>query len=195
MYVPQPPTELYGVVYRTYDCDAYTREFLASQGIDVADPEPSPPDMYTQNRAIREHLARAGSAPLTRRNKLAESALYRFLEFDGTVLTFEASWEGVPYRVRYFLADDTVAVSAAKRPDLETPALLLKRTKVPQNWRDVPKEFPSAYLERGDAEVRRYYAPVDLKVRCVFSWDFFLLGFGSFSRCGNSYSRFRSTPG
>lgn len=86
------------------------------------------------------------------------------------ILSFDASWNDDVFKLRYFLADDTIAVCEVRRPndgkDSERGCLLLKRTKVPKNWKELPANYPSVYLEKSDEEVREFYSPSDLKV-CI----------------------------
>ncbi|OXU28876.1 hypothetical protein TSAR_000406 [Trichomalopsis sarcophagae] len=158
---------IYGVVYRIYDCDAFTREFLTSQGIDVSHPEDVPPDPYLRNRFLQEQQSALNSTKYISRS-LADDRRYRFLEYDGMILSFDASWNDDIFKLRYFLADDTIAVCEVRRPndgkDNERGCLLLKRMKVPKNWKDLPANYPSAYLEKSDKEIREFYSPSDLKV-------------------------------
>lgn len=66
----------------------------------------------------------------------------------------------------YFLADDTVAVKEMyERNDGRDPfPQLLRKTKLPKIWTDVPVDYPSAYLEVSEAEVKEYYQPKDFLV-------------------------------
>ena len=84
------------------------------------------------------------------------------------VLTFDASWDGEPYKLRYFLADDTISITEVRRlPEgREAPgSLVLKRTRVPKNWKDLPRDYPAVCMERSYEDVSEYYSPGDLKVR------------------------------
>nr|XP_023021361.1 EF-hand domain-containing protein 1-like [Leptinotarsa decemlineata] len=69
-----------GVVFHTVDCDLFTREYMASQGLVMADPEEMPVDPYTFNR---QQLQARGSVTKTGR---CDDKLRRFLEYDGKVL-------------------------------------------------------------------------------------------------------------
>ena len=147
-------------MYHTYDCDLFTKEFLRSQGIDVGDKEEPPPDPYIQFRADQLKIP-------TKTTTIADDPRRRFLEYDGMVLSFDAVWEGDFYQILYFLTDDTISVREIHRPnDGKDPvAMLLKKTKVPKNWKDLPSNYPSIYMERGDPDCMEYYTPKDLKVR------------------------------
>ncbi|XP_058793683.1 EF-hand domain-containing protein 1-like [Phymastichus coffea] len=175
--------EIYGIVYRVYSCDAYTREFLTSQGIDVSEPEDLPQDPYTKNRKESGVIG-----VLSHTSKSFDDKLYKFLEYDGMVLSFEASWNDEQYRIMYFLVDDTIAVCEVRRPndgkDMRG-CLMLKRTKVPKSWTDVPSSYAGAYLEKTDQEVKEYYSPKDLKIGetiFIFGRRFFLHDCDPFTR-------------
>ncbi|XP_029679187.1 EF-hand domain-containing protein 1-like [Formica exsecta] len=153
---------IYGVVYRIVDCDSFTREFLTSQGIDVGEKESLPADPYAEQRKIKHD----GTIGRITTRMMSEDPRRRFLEFDGMVLSFDATWNDDRYRVLYFLTDDTVAIREIHKPnDGKDPvAMLLKRTRVPKNWQSLPSWHPSIYMEYGDPEIIEYYTPRDFRV-------------------------------
>ncbi|KYM99290.1 EF-hand domain-containing protein 1 [Cyphomyrmex costatus] len=152
---------IYGVVYHIVDCDPFTREFLTSQGIDVGEKENLPADPYTERR---DAMCRTPTG-VTR--VVGDDSRRRFLEYDGMVLVFDATWNDDRYRVMYFLTDDTVAIREIHEPnDGKDPvAMLLKRMRVPKNWQNLPSWHPSIYMERGDPEIVEYCTPRDFRVR------------------------------
>lgn len=154
---------IYGVVYHTVDCDLFTREFLRSQGVDVGDREEAPVDPYTQRLAERDRTEKTMSDGGKSRS---DDSRRRFLEYDGMVLSFDATWNEDFYQIMYFLTDDTIAIREIHRPNdgKEPSAMLLKRTRVPKNWKNLPSSYPAIYLECSDPEVLEYYSPKDLKV-------------------------------
>ncbi|XP_028982561.1 EF-hand domain-containing protein 1-like [Diachasma alloeum] len=177
---------IYGVVYHTVECDTFTEEYLRSQGIDPGDREQPPPDSYTQDRIAKLAVSKASSSSL-RKSRPQEDPRRRFLEFDGMVLTFDATWNEDFYQIMYFLTDDTIAVKEMLRPNSgkDPNRMLLKKTKIPKNWTDLPVWYPSIYLERSDEEVVEYYCPMDLKVGetiFIFGRSFFLFDCDSFTR-------------
>ncbi|XP_034937348.1 EF-hand domain-containing protein 1-like [Chelonus insularis] len=178
---------IYGVVYHTVDCDQFTKEFLTSQGIDVGDKEDPPIDSYTQERLMKLDATRAASSLTKRAHSAPSKTLKRFLQYDGMILTFEATWNDDFYQILYFLTDDTIAVKEIQGSNSgkDPVRLLLKKTKVPKKWTDMPQTFPSIYLERGDEEVDEYYSPLDLKVGetiLIFNRRFFLYDCDNFTR-------------
>lgn len=168
------------MVYHTVDCDIFTREFLCSQGVDVGDKEEPPPDPYTQ-------LRQSKSKTPTRITPVSDDTRRRFLEYDTMVLKFEATWNNDYYQIMYFLTDDTIAVREVHQPNdgKDPTALLLKRTKVPKNWKDMPSTYPAIYMEYGDPEVTEYYTPTDLRIGdtiFIFGRSFFLFDCDAFTR-------------
>ncbi|RZC42766.1 EF-hand domain-containing protein 1-like, partial [Asbolus verrucosus] len=157
----------YGIVFHIVDCDVFTREYMASQGLIMAEPEQLPADPYTQDRLMRiqNNLTKTPSA---------DDKFRRFLEYDGKILKFRALWDDRhseygdvrKYEVLYFLADDTVAVKEihTKNDGRDPYSQLLRKTKLPKIWTDKPVNFPSIYLESSDEEVTEYYQPKDLRV-------------------------------
>lgn len=155
--------EIYGVTYHTVDCDAFTREFLLSQGIDIGDKEDPPPDTYTQDRLSKLSITKTVKKNT---NSSAEDSRRKFLEYDGMVLTFNSTWNDDYYQILYFLTDDTMSIKevSINKNGKDPCKLLLKKTKVPKNWNDLPDSYPRIYLERSDEEVVEYYSPSDFKV-------------------------------
>ncbi|KAL0281536.1 UNVERIFIED_CONTAM: hypothetical protein PYX00_002493 [Menopon gallinae] len=155
---------LCGIVFHITNCDLYTKEFLLSQGVELNDPECMPPDPYTEMRKHKTALPQF-------KTKSVDDKLRRSIEFDGKLLRFRAVWDDRDsehgaldsYVVRYYLQDDTVEVAEIRGiNDGKDPfPLLLKRTKLPKNWKDVPTTFPSIYMEISDHEIVEYYQPKD----------------------------------
>jgi hypothetical protein len=158
----------YGIVFHMVDCDVFTREYMASQGLIMADAEQLPPDPYTQNRLLHSQQNNFTKTPS------ADDKFRRFLEYDGKILKFKAIWDDRDseygdirkYEVLYFLADDTIAVKEihTKNDGRDPYSQLLRKTKLPKIWTDRPDNFPSIYLEFSDDEVTEYYQPKDLRV-------------------------------
>ena len=71
------------MVYHLVDCDGFTREYMASQGLVMADPEQLPPDPYTQSR-----LMSSSSHNTFTKTPSSDDNFRRFLEYDGKVLRF-----------------------------------------------------------------------------------------------------------
>lgn len=149
---------IHGVVYHIVDCDPFTREFLMSQGIDVGDKENPPVDPYMKLRVSKFSRDQHINVIDTRR---------QFLEYDKMVLLFDATWNDDHYQIMYFLDDNTISIREIHQPnDGKDPvAMLLKRTRIPKDWKNLPSTFPSIYMEYGDPEIVQYYTPRDFRVR------------------------------
>jgi len=156
---------MYGITYHICNCDAFTQEFLLSQGVELNAMEEVPQDPYL--------LSRHDPPSVLPRSGPVDDKLRRFLEYDGKVLRFFAVWderekggEMRPYVIHYYLADDTVDIAEVKTPNSGHDSFpkLLNKMKVPKNWRDVSSDYPSIYLERSDEEVSEYYQPRDFIV-------------------------------
>lgn len=90
------------------------------------------------------------------------------------MIRFDAAWDNrdseygelKQYSVLYFLADDTVSVKEIHKPNdgCDPCPLLLRKTKLPKNWKDRPVTYPSCFMELSDAEVTEYYQPKDLLI-------------------------------
>ncbi|XP_049857375.1 EF-hand domain-containing protein 1-like isoform X2 [Schistocerca gregaria] len=158
---------MYGFIFHIVDCDAFTKKYLTSQGIELRPPEDMPPDPYTITRKM-------STQPKTRVTHFVDDKLRRFLEYDRRILRLYAVLEEndaeceelKPFIIYYFLVDDCVEIKEVhgKNDGRDPVPLLLKKTKLPKNWNDLPATFPSSYLETSEAEVTEYYTPVDFVI-------------------------------
>ncbi|OAD62294.1 EF-hand domain-containing protein 1, partial [Eufriesea mexicana] len=171
---------IYGVVYHIIDCDLFTREFLSSQGIDVGDKEQPPVDPYTELKVNKPKKP-------TFTTQILDDIRRRFLEYDKMVLLFTATWNDDIYQIMYFLMDDTISIREIQKPNSgkDPVSMLLKRMKIPKDWKNLPSTYPAIYMEYGDPEIVEYYAPNDFLVSStifIFNRPFFLLDCDSFTR-------------
>jgi hypothetical protein len=69
----------------------------------------------------------------------------------------------------YFLVDDTVEVREQYEPNdgRDKFPLLLRRQKVPRNYRKLPRDFPVIVMEAKDTEQDTYISPEDLGIGAV----------------------------
>uniref|UniRef100_A0A1B6KML1 DM10 domain-containing protein n=1 Tax=Graphocephala atropunctata TaxID=36148 RepID=A0A1B6KML1_9HEMI len=156
---------MYGITYHICNCDEFTEEFLLSQGVELNAMEEVPKDPYL--------LSREGFSVGPSKVSPVDDKLRRFLEYDRKVLRFYAVWDQRdqggdmrPYVIHYFLADDSVDISEVKTANsgYDSFPKLLNKMKVPKNWKDVPLDYPSIFLERSAEEVTEYYQPKDFIV-------------------------------
>lgn len=68
-----------GIAFHVVDCDSFTREYMASQGLTMAEAEEMPFDPYTQNRCMQ-------MASNTSKTPSDDDKLRRYLEYDGKIL-------------------------------------------------------------------------------------------------------------
>nr|CAI5819354.1 unnamed protein product [Callosobruchus analis] len=182
----------YGKVFHTVDCDVFTKEYMASQGLIMGDREEMPVDPYTFNRQLCE---KSTTTPVSNKTPGSEDKLRRFLEYDGKVLKFQAVWDDreneygelMKFEIMYFLSDDTVMVKVVhgENSGRDPYPVLLRKTKLPKRYTDTPATFPSIYLETTDAEVTEYYQPKDFIIGdtiFVFGRDLLLYDCDKFTR-------------
>lgn len=103
--------EIYGRNIYLYDCDDYTREFFEKIGQPQGPSEPYSDDAWTstvnnkwipkKDAQMKEYLEKKLGGGKVNSEK-------QFLENDRKVLKFFARFEGAPFIVHYFLADDTI---------------------------------------------------------------------------------------
>lgn len=104
--------DMFGTVYRIYACDKFTEEYFQSIGKQLNPFEDPPDDLYTVKRRITERPIRVSYINTDKTN------LRRFLDFDGKVLRFYATWddreslfgEKRKFIVHFFLVDDTIEI-------------------------------------------------------------------------------------
>jgi EF-hand domain-containing protein 1 len=180
---------LHGIVFHLINCDLFTREFLVSNGIEINEPEghaPIDPDL-TQRKLQQFEQSHAQKV------NTVDRKLRRFLEFGGKILQFDciledASDEGLlTYKLYVHLEDDSVAIKELKenQEGRDPFPMLLKRTKLPKNWKVKPVSFPSIALELTDSEVEEYYQAADFRLGeriNVFGRQFLLLDCDRYTR-------------
>jgi len=148
----------YGRTIHIYDCDYFTREFYAANGIELSGPEPAPSDPYSELQDHRMQFKTRKTVSKPEMDKLRQ-----FLQNDRKVLRFFGSWDDRasmfgdmrPFVVNYFLADDTIEV-------LEVHDANSGRDAFPSFFRraPLPKTIPGVMVS-GAVE---YYTPYDLVV-------------------------------
>ncbi|KAF3702928.1 EF-hand domain-containing protein 1 Myoclonin-1 [Channa argus] len=155
--------EVYGVKYHITQCDAFTKEFLESEGIVVKHPEPMPEDPYSKHRETHGPSCTTPSE---------FDYIHQFLTMDNKVLRFFALWDDsdalygdtYPVTIQYYLVNDTVEVREVNKPNSgrDPFPVLMRRQKIPKKFK--PVTFPSCVLEVSENEVDEYYSPKDFQV-------------------------------
>ncbi|XP_052863537.1 EF-hand domain-containing protein 1-like [Anopheles cruzii] len=183
--------EMHGYVFHITDCDAYTKEFLLSNGIELNEIELLPPDPAMNERSIsqRQSFRHHKMYPAT------DDKLRKYLEYQGKVLHFDCvlddrdreGGELMTYKLFYYLEDDTVSIKELKenQEGRDYFPMLLRKQKLPKNWKENPVSHPSIFVEKTDHEVSEYYSPKDLTVGStifVYGRKFLLLDCDGFTR-------------
>lgn len=132
--------EIYGRMFRITNCDNFTRQYMAEQGITLNREESAPPDPYTakHNGPVRQ----------TQQETKTDN-LKKFLQYDRNVLRFYCVWddrdsmfgEMRPFILHYFLVDDTVEVRQVKSASggRDFFPVLLKRQQLPKRYTSMPQ--------------------------------------------------------
>jgi len=150
---------IYGKIVTIYDCDAFTREFCAQNGINQPGPQPVPVDPFNlkvtnKPKLVKDHLMKdyleysmGGGKPKNAK---------QFLENDRKVLRYYATHEGLKYIIHYYLSDDTVEINEVNYTNSgrDPFPLFLKRNKLPKKFFiPQPGEVgPTEFLKDSDIE-------------------------------------------
>ncbi|CAG7722699.1 unnamed protein product [Allacma fusca] len=156
----------YGRSFRICDCDTFTADFYESEGIILNCPEVIPKDPYIDQRILS--LQRKPHAP----KNICNDIRYKFLQYGNKALKFCCVWddrEASYGRLRkmeltYYLSDDMVEVRELLEPNCGHDPLLLHKTKLPKDWKDLPTDFPSAYMEPTVRDRVEYYKAKDFYI-------------------------------
>merc|ERR1711959_133523 len=161
----------YGRTFRIVDCDAFTAEFFAENGLEIGEPEDYPYNphdaVYTvakmkeiETRGVSsvktDDLMHWTEAMLGRPTHLVnEDKLAQFLQYDRKVLRLYCLWDDTPalygeqrkFVLHYYLADDTIEIVESYKTNSGRDPFpkLLNKQKLPVVW-DKPgrKEFVTA---------------------------------------------------
>ncbi|XP_059212520.1 EF-hand domain-containing protein 1-like [Centropristis striata] len=157
---------VYGVTYRITQCDAFTKEFLESEGIVLNNSEQMPVDPYIKRRQNPQPSFTTDSTA----SKFIDSS-HQFLMMDGKVLCFLALWydaDGLigqtrPVSIHYYLGNDTVEIRLVPEPrkGMDPSYILMRLKKPPKKLK--AGSFPSCVLEVSAAEVDEYFSPKDFQ--------------------------------
>ncbi|GAA6228807.1 EF-hand domain-containing protein 1 [Lates japonicus] len=155
--------EVYGVKYHITSCDAFTKEFMESEGMLLNDPETMPEDPYSKHRKIPQPYFITPSE---------FDRMHQFLTMDRKVLRFYALWDDAdslygetkPVTIQYYLVDDTVEIREVHEPNSgrDPFPVLMRRQRLPKKVK--PQSFPSCVLEISKDEVDEFYSPKDFQV-------------------------------
>jgi hypothetical protein len=157
----------YGKTFHVTGCDAWSREYMLSQGLIVNANIDFPKDPYEEDRKTR-------NAPKTFTTKSDFDKLNQFLTLDRKVLRYFCVWddrsamfgEARAFIVHYYLVNDTVEIREVhEHNDGRDPfPLLMSRIRLPKNLYDVPPSFPTISMEAGETEHGEYFTPEDFMI-------------------------------
>lgn len=143
------PVTIYGRVYNVVCADAFTRDFLQTEGIAVAPDQPFPPTLVDEGPGVLGTIGMGVRGVGGQRVFAADpvevvigsSASSDPAEpardpFTKDVLSFKCSWDDsvqgiVHYTLNYFLADGTVEVLEEEAPGRDPFPKMLARSKLP----------------------------------------------------------------
>lgn len=158
----------YGKVFHTTSCDAFTEDYLTRQGVVVNASEEKPIDPYGTTRLMIDKPVTAYATPSD------YDKTKQFLLMDRKVLRFYCVWDDRdmmygelrPFIMHYYLVDDTLEIreTRAANTGRDPFPLLLRRQKVPRNFKEVPREFPTIALELKESELQDTLGPGDLGI-------------------------------
>lgn len=111
--------EIAGVTYRIYSCDKFTEDYFNQKGWELGTFEEPPDDLYSIKRRLTERPIRVAHINPDKAN------LKRFLEFDGKVLRFWATWDDTKnlfgekrdFIIIYFLVDGSIEIRQILQPN------------------------------------------------------------------------------
>ena len=155
----------YGKVIRICNCDEWTKEFMASEGIELNSPEEIAKDPYAESRK---------QPPRSYITPSDFDKLRQFLVMDRKVLRFYCVWddrdsmfgEMRPFILHYYLVDDTVELREVHSAnDGRDPfPVLIQRQKLPKDRNATASSFPRAVLELTEHEISDWFRPSDFMV-------------------------------
>lgn len=155
--------KVYGVKYHITHCDAFTKEFMESEGIVLNDPEQMPVDPYSKHH---KNLQPSFTTPSE------FDRMHQFLTMDRKVLRFFALWDDAdslygeirPVTIQYYLVDDTVEIREVHESNSgrDPFPVLLRRQRLPKKIKS--ETFPTCVLEVSKEEVDEFYSPKDFQV-------------------------------
>ncbi|KAM9704326.1 EF-hand domain-containing protein 1 [Menidia menidia] len=155
--------DVYGVKYRITQCDAFTKEFMESEGVVLNEPEPMPEDLYIKRRKIiaPQHVTPSSF-----------DKMCQFLSMDRKVLRFFALWDfsdclfgdTLDVIIHYYLVDDTIEIREVHEHNSgrDNFPILMHRQRVPKKLKS--ETFPSCVLEVAAVDVAEYYSPKDFRL-------------------------------
>lgn len=155
----------YGKNFMVYDCNEWTKEFMASEGILLNPPQICPSDPYIQSRQQPRQTYKTPSE---------FDKLKKFIELDRKVLRFYCIWDDRdsmfgavrPCVLHYYLVDDTMEIREVHTPnDGHDPfPVLIGRMRMPIDRGSLPTSFPAVNMEISEHEISEWFGPQHFKL-------------------------------
>ncbi|XP_055123818.1 EF-hand domain-containing family member C2 isoform X2 [Symphalangus syndactylus] len=153
----------YGRIFKIYDCDAFTRNFLRKIGVKVNPPVQRPEDPYVKiQREVVKHVE-----PLRPYKSLDTPK--QFLQYHDKILCFFCLWDDSVSMfgdrreliLHYFLCDDTIEIKELlpHNSGRDAVKMFLRRSKLPKNC--PPRVYQPGQLGKVDQE---FYKDSDLSL-------------------------------
>ena len=183
--------KVYGRTVKLTNCDDFTRSHLATEGVELAPLEPSPPDLYQQEREVMGPTGQLQH----HQTKDSYDRLAQFLNHDRRVLRFYSLSElpeyphgkdgSKKYIICFYLADDSIEVrdirDSSEAKGAGSFPKFLKRQKLPKSRSGTADAFPSMTA----AEKQNYYSAEDFmigKTITILNKTFFIYDMDEFTR-------------
>ncbi|CAD7704926.1 unnamed protein product [Ostreobium quekettii] len=136
------PLAIYGRQFHITGCDAYTRGFMLSKGVSVAEDKKLPEGPYQKEVQRQTKPECSKTAPCT--SELLEARPRdQFMKYNRKVLRFSAYWDDtksafgdkLSFILQYYLVDDTVEIFEAKcvNSGRDSFPVFLRRMKLPKS--------------------------------------------------------------
>lgn len=159
---------VYGRVLRINDCNAWTKDFMVKEEVQLNEPEPTPYDQYLSTRAQIDEPDISSQTPSD------FDKFKQFLVLDRKVLRFFGVWdddssghvERRTFIILYYLVDDTVEIRETYPPNCgrDPFPILLQRTKCPRDPGALPEDFPKLVLETREEDNPDIINPSDFVI-------------------------------
>jgi Ca2+-binding EF-hand superfamily protein len=191
----------YGRTFHITDCDAFTREMMASIGIEQADPITVPADTYNETRKAKAKANPVASVATAlnasgAKVKLSASevrAARQFLENDRKVLRLRAVWDDTKslygekhfFTLYYFLSDDTIELveESSNNSGRDPFPSFCRRQRIIKS-----RDLNSTALAFGQKEAQQnaeFYSDADLRIGstiAIFGRTFLIYDYDKFTR-------------
>ncbi|UJR36685.1 hypothetical protein I4U23_029402 [Adineta vaga] len=189
---------IYGIIYRLCDCDAFTREWLESEGIEVKCSEPIPTDPYMLKLIEKDEIEkqRSNSYDLdgsVKKEQNSNEARRKMI--DGKVLKFYAVFDDQrqqcnmirKFIIFLYLIDNTIEIREIhhRNNGYDPLPIYLHRQVVPRDSSYNIRSFVNLFLDKCEQDKICYLTSKDFILGqqiTIFNRTFFLYDCDTFTR-------------